>query len=116
MEFNYYHSMETRRKAELRLLELLGHFAINQAEAIDVTFWFYGEEASIYRIAAALKQHDFTILTINQTRTHSDDFLCISSKKINLANDEVFSELNKALFNLAELYDCRFDGHEYEIS
>jgi len=107
--------METRRKAELRLLELLGHFALNQAEAIEVTFWFYGEEASIYRMAAALKQHDFSILSINQTQLKADNFLCISSKKINLENDEVFSDLNAALYNLADLYECRFDGHEYEI-
>ncbi len=116
MELNYYHSLETRRKAELRLLELLGHVALNQAEAIEVTFWFYGEEASIYRIAAALKQHDFTILSINQTQKKTDNFLCISSKKITHTNDDVFSDLNIALYNLAELYNCRFDGHEYEIS
>jgi hypothetical protein len=115
MSLNYFQSMDLRRKAEFRILELLGHYTLRVAEAESITFWFYGEESNIYRLAAALKQHEFSILTINKTNIFLDEFLCIAQQKMTLSEDTLI-ELSTALTNLAEVYHCRYDGHEMEFS
>lgn len=114
MQLQYFKSMEVRRKAELRILELLGHFSDTPLEPREVTFWFFGEEYDIYRLADVLQKQEFRILSTIQSRTDKDEWLCISAKVMEV-KETSFLELTEAMDDLAQAFNCRYDGHEMEI-
>ncbi|TNE73719.1 ribonuclease E inhibitor RraB [bacterium] len=114
MQLNYFKSLEMRRKAETKLLELLGAFADNLHEPREVTFWFFGEEYDVYRLAAIMKEKGFEIVSVVQTQTAHDEFLLIGAKWM-VVKDDSFLDLTSAMDDLASAYNCRYDGHEMEL-
>lgn len=115
MQLNYFKSMEMRRKAEIKLLELLGAFSNHPEKPREVTFWFFGEEYDIYRLAAAMKNKGFSIVSVVQSASERDEFLLIGAKVLIVHESCFFLELTEAMDDLATAYNCRYDGHEMEL-
>lgn len=114
MQLNYYKSMEMRRKAEIKLLELIGALSNHPEKPREVTFWFFGEEYDIYRLAAAMKNKGFSIVSVVQNASDRDEFLLIGAKVL-VIQESSFLELTEAMDDLAAAYNCRYDGHEMEL-
>lgn len=112
MNLNYYQSMEIRRKAERRLDEWLGTFSNEDVigKTLSLSFWFYGQEAQVYRLAAQLLSRGFEISSLNEIDEKEDEWICIAGKQI-LIEEQSLQRLEMQLELLSARLRCYYEGY-----
>lgn len=104
--------MEIRRKAERNLDQYLGTVAEAEStgKLMQLSFWFYGQEAQIYRLAAQLLDRNFEISSVNQLDEQEDEWLCIGCKEIQV-EESTLARLELQLELLSARLRCYYEGY-----
>jgi len=101
------------KKMNAEIFGFINHMDCEPEKPRPVTFWFYSDsEQNIYKLAAHLKENDYTILTCE--KSYNGQFLCIG-ERVFCATEEKLNRLWVDMQILAEKMDVTYDGWETRI-
>jgi len=101
------------RKMNAEIFGFINHMDCEPDKPRPVTFWFYSDsEQNIYKLAAHLKENDYTILTCE--KSFNGQFLCIA-ERVFCATEEKLNRLWVDMQILAEKMGVTYDGWETRI-